>query len=278
MSALWYAVIVAFAAYLLLSKPVGLASWAPLPKLVRLILGVILLLGSGSFVFIAVTLGVFLGRMRPSGAVDNVGLAVVLLLLTALGLAMGYIGARLIAMKNSDSLFRRPPSDSQLLVQHGSTPHTPARRPKVIPEALEQPPADVDMIREIPATAQVDGELPRRWFFSHEQDLLVWFGPDGTPSAFQLAYGKYRNEHALRWKASLGFSHYVVDDGEGGGGGSKQAPLLEMDGAFPAPRVLKRFLELSAGVPREIVEFIAQRLREHPEYRSGSEAGPILRE
>lgn len=121
------------------------------------------------------------------------------------------------------------------------------------------------MLREIRDTVQVEGEAPRRWFFSHEQDLLVWLGPDGRPIAFQLAYAKYRNEHAIRWKANAGLKHYVVDDGEGGV--VKGAPLLEPDGAFPAKTVLRRFLELSGEMPQEIVTFVAQRLREHPQFR-----------
>lgn len=95
----------------------------------------------------------------------------------------------------------------------------------------------------------------------------MWFAPDGRPSAFQLAYGKYRNEHALRWKANRGFAHEVVDDGERGEGAAKQAPLLEPDDACPDCKVLKRFVELSAEVPGEIVEFVAQRLQEHPDLR-----------
>jgi hypothetical protein len=80
-----------------------------------------------------------------------------------------------------------------------------------------------------------------------------------------LAYGKYRNEHALRWKADQGFSHYAVDDGESGSPG-KEAPILEPNGAFPASQVLKRFLELAAEMPSEVVDFVARRLREHPDY------------
>jgi len=34
-------------------------------------------------------------------------------------------------------------------------------------------------MREIPDVQQVPGEPRRRWFFSHEQDLIVWFGEDG---------------------------------------------------------------------------------------------------
>ncbi len=122
------------------------------------------------------------------------------------------------------------------------------------------------MLREIENARQIEGELPRRWFFSHEQDLLVWLGPDGMPAAFELAYDKYRNEHALRWKAGRGFTHYVVDDGESGGVG-KEAPLLYPDGAFDATKVVNRFIDLSTGMPRDIVDFVVGRLREHPEYR-----------
>jgi len=121
------------------------------------------------------------------------------------------------------------------------------------------------MLHEIRNVEQVPGEPPRRWFFSHEQDLLVWFGDDGTPVAFQLSYGKYRDEHAIRWKASRGFTHHRVDDGESGALTS-DAPLLLPDGAFDAARVLTRFRELSAEVPREIANFVVARLREHPEY------------
>lgn len=121
------------------------------------------------------------------------------------------------------------------------------------------------MLLEIRNVEQVPGEPRRRWFFSHEQDLLIWFEDDGKPVAFQLSYGKYRNEHAIRWKAERGFDHYSVDDGESGAL-TNDAPILVADGVFPASRVLKRFNELSAEMPRDIAEFIAARLREHPEY------------
>lgn len=84
--------------------------------------------------------------------------------------------------------------------------------------------------------------------------------------AFQLSYGKYRNEHAIRWKAGKGFAHYGVDDGEQGAIHS-QAPILIADGVFEAARVLKRFRELSAEMPQEVVEFVSARLREHPEFK-----------
>lgn len=123
----------------------------------------------------------------------------------------------------------------------------------------------LEMLLEIRNVHQEPGEPPRRWWFSHEQDLLVWFGDDGTPVAFQLAYGKYRDEHAIRWKVNSGFSHYRVDDGETTAFGFG-APLLMAGGDFDAPQVLKRFRELSAEMPRDIADFVAARLREHPEY------------
>lgn len=121
------------------------------------------------------------------------------------------------------------------------------------------------MLREVPNPRQVPGEPRRRCFFSHEQDLWVWFGADGTPVAFQLAYGKYRDEHAIRWKAGAGFAHERVDDGENAGV-VKQAPILVYDGPFAAADVAERFLEESSELPRDIVDFVLARLREHPGY------------
>ena len=111
------------------------------------------------------------------------------------------------------------------------------------------------MLLEICNVEQVPGEPRRRWFFSHEQDLLVWLGDGGKPVGFQLSYGKYRNEHAIRWKAEHGFTHHRVHDGESGPLASN-APLLTAGGEFDASRVLRRFLELSAEMPPEIVEFV----------------------
>lgn len=121
------------------------------------------------------------------------------------------------------------------------------------------------MLLEVRNVRQVPGEPRRRWFFSHEQDLMLWVDDQGRPVAFQLSYGKYRNEHAIRWKAGTGFSHYSVDDGESGAL-TNDAPLLVADGLFAASRVLQRFLELAAEMPRDIAGFVAARLREHPEY------------
>jgi hypothetical protein len=122
------------------------------------------------------------------------------------------------------------------------------------------------MLREVRNPRQVPGEPRRRCFFSHQQDLWVWFDDGGAPVAFQLCYGKYRDEHAIRWKAGQGFVHERVDDGEAAGL-VKQAPILVLDGPFAAAEVAVRFLATSGEVPRDIVEFVVARLREHPDYR-----------
>ena len=270
MSVILIALIAGIAAYLLFPKPAKPKSAGPLPRSVRVLLGVVLVIVSGIAAFIVgFVLTVSLDLWHSVGPGDVVvGSIAFLLVVSALSLATGYRGARLIVMEKDDSLPKRTEEDGQpILMPLDGPPQATASTVDVPAHAHERAPVDVDRIREIRDTAQVEGEPPRRWFFSHEQDLLVWFGPDGRPSAFQLAYGKYRNEHALRWKADRGFAHYVVDDGERGGAGSKQAALLEPDGVFPASKVLKRFLELSKEVPGEIVEFVSQRLQEHPEYR-----------
>lgn len=122
------------------------------------------------------------------------------------------------------------------------------------------------MFREIPNAQQKSDEPSRRWFFSTDQDLLVWIGDDGEPVAFQLAYGKALDEHAIRWKSGRGFMHHRVDDGEGKPN-RKHSSMLVPDGAFKAGEVLRAFLEQSGDIPVEIVAFITARLKEHPEYR-----------
>jgi len=121
------------------------------------------------------------------------------------------------------------------------------------------------MLREVLRTQQKSDEPRRRWFFSHEMDLLMWFDDAGEPVGFQLSYGKYHDEHALRWKAGRGFSHHRVDDGESSFT-SRSTPILIADGAFEAHKVLGRFQDLSLEMPPDLVQFVAGKLAEHPEY------------
>lgn len=119
------------------------------------------------------------------------------------------------------------------------------------------------MLREIRHTRQHPGEFRRRWFFSHEQDLIVWYSEAGAIVSFQLCYAKYRDERAIWWKAGHGFSHSRVDDGEGSPF-SSSTPVLVPDGIFQSASVVERFLAIAGEVPAEIVAFVADRLRAYP--------------
>jgi len=119
------------------------------------------------------------------------------------------------------------------------------------------------MLHELPYRQSSEGEPNRRWFFSHEQDLVVWLDDDAQIRGFQLCYDKYKSEHAITWRKEKGFEHSVVDDGESGGL-DFQTPFLYPNGYCDITRVLTKFSEISANVPSEIVAFVIERLNEYP--------------
>ena len=151
------------------------------------------------------------------------------------------------------------------------------------PHDISKPVAGVpeDSLYEIRNVQQVRGELRRRWFFSHEMDLIVWFDERDRPVSFQLSYDKHRRiERTIRWKPGLGFSHYRVDDTLTGDKDLAPNPsgsaLLVPDGVFEAPRVRARFLALSTAIPWVITQYVADRLLAHPEHRSAIDIGKAL--
>ncbi len=115
------------------------------------------------------------------------------------------------------------------------------------------------MLQTIRNTRQIDGEPHRQWYFSHRQDLVVWFTDEGEPLAFQLAYGKYNDEHSIAWHPERGYSHYSVDH-ETQPGTSGGTPLLYPDGPFEPCVVIKEFLAESGEVPPNIITFVVDRL------------------
>lgn len=117
------------------------------------------------------------------------------------------------------------------------------------------------MLRELPNTKQVEGELLKKWYFCNELDLVVWFGLTGAPCAFQLAYDKYDGEHSISWHHEIGYHHYAVDDGERKAG-CFGTPLLYADGPFKRDAVLERFLALSSQLPHSVAVLVAEKLRE----------------
>ena len=121
-------------------------------------------------------------------------------------------------------------------------------------------------LTEISAVRQIPGEPRRRWFRTDDLDLIVWCDEAGAPTSFQLCYDKLRSERALTWTPERGFLHTAVDDGEGVGVGYKGTPILVAGGRFDANRVGDRFAAASAHLPREIVAFVANKLKQHPSY------------
>jgi len=116
------------------------------------------------------------------------------------------------------------------------------------------------MLVEIPNTKQVKGEPPRKWYFSKDLDLVVWFDTSGNPVAFQLAYDKHKGEHSITWKKESGYSHYRVDDGERQAG-NFETPLLYVNGPFKKDAVLEKFLVESDKLPANVKNFVAGKLR-----------------
>lgn len=113
----------------------------------------------------------------------------------------------------------------------------------------------------MPAVRQIADEPRRRWFFSHRQDLVVWYDATDAIVGFQLAYDKYRRERAISWKAGLGYRHHAVDDGEQSPL-RNDTPLLAQDGPFDHTQVLAEFREIAAELPRDIADFVENRLQQ----------------
>lgn len=116
------------------------------------------------------------------------------------------------------------------------------------------------MLRELSSTRQIKGEPARKWYFSHDLDLVVWFDALGVPCAFQLAYDKSDDERSVSWHLERGYRHYVVDDGECDAGRS-ETPFLYTGGAFKKDEVLARFHAAAVDLPSDIAAWVAEKLQ-----------------
>ncbi len=92
-----------FLVYLFFPKPFKLTSTVSVPRPVRLFLGAVFLIGGSLFMLGG---GVILANLDYSKLAHPVGSVVMLLVLLALGLAIAYIGVRLIVMKKDDPLLK----------------------------------------------------------------------------------------------------------------------------------------------------------------------------
>lgn len=121
------------------------------------------------------------------------------------------------------------------------------------------------MLRQLKPTRQHSSEPLRQWFTSSTLDLIVWTGPGGEITGFQLCYGKGRDEHALTWLEDRGFSHDRIDDGEGNPDKQKMTPLLVPDGTFDKDKLVALFGQQSAGLDSELTRFVSNKLSEYPD-------------
>jgi hypothetical protein len=120
------------------------------------------------------------------------------------------------------------------------------------------------MLREMSRVRQDPDEPARRWFADDYFDLIVWMGPDGEISGFQLCYDKPGDERALTWQSKTGFQHNRVDSGDLQRP-FKASPILITDGHFDAAAAARLFREHSTGMDKRVAEFILQQIgRYHP--------------
>ncbi|HEX6829296.1 MAG TPA: hypothetical protein VF104_09985, partial [Burkholderiales bacterium] len=94
-------------------------------------------------------------------------------------------------------------------------------------------------MREVRKVLQRPGEPRLRWFNCGEADLFVWTDHRGV-CAFEFCYGKSRSEHALRWSAGSGFSHFGIDAGEDKPT-RKRSPIAVANGTYDLAAIARQF-------------------------------------
>ena len=105
----------------------------------------------------------------------------------------------------------------------------------------------------------------RRWFYSPDMDLVVWYETDGSVSGFELYYDKNSSEHVFIWRVDGGFSHLAVDDGDQKPVLEfKEAPILIPDGHVDAERIKSLFEDSNERMPNDIAALVRRKLDEFP--------------
>ena len=110
------------------------------------------------------------------------------------------------------------------------------------------------MLREISDDSKPD----TRWFTDEEIDLYVWF-EQRTVVAFQICYNKTKDEQAITWKSSGGFSHTLVDSDDDSPGRNMSPLLLDLP-PQKLDSLVTDFTSRSSEVPQEITSFILEKL------------------
>jgi len=118
------------------------------------------------------------------------------------------------------------------------------------------------LMYEIRKVRQNKGEPFRRWFFSNDLDLVVWY-KDNTIYGFQLCYDVQGNQRALTWFIDKGFAHNKVDEGDTVPGKPKTAILLP-DGIFDNVKIANQFEKASIRIDANVREIVYNILMEYP--------------
>jgi hypothetical protein len=111
---------------------------------------------------------------------------------------------------------------------------------------------------------QLPGEWKRRWFFSGDFDLIIWFSDEGYFRGFELRYDKHGHERSIRWTSSGRFHHRTVDDGKQNPGRYKETHVLVLNGFFDARQIHSAFSEVSHSLPAEVAEYVLNKLGQYP--------------
>jgi hypothetical protein len=114
---------------------------------------------------------------------------------------------------------------------------------------------------EIANVRQNPGEERRRWLWSEDMDLTVWYDDLGQITSWQLAYRQAADEFALTWGKSRGWRHQRVDTG-GGSRLAKQTALLSHHVDFDPTALGQHFARIAHSLPPAIDAFVRAALRQ----------------
>ena len=118
------------------------------------------------------------------------------------------------------------------------------------------------MMYRILNVRQVPGEDFKVWFTDDYWDLFVWIDGEKRISAFQLGYGKPRDEQILSWRRGFRLTALSVSDGEEALT-ENRTPLLVQGKEVDAGKVREKFLADSQKINKKIVSFVASVLARH---------------
>lgn len=125
------------------------------------------------------------------------------------------------------------------------------------------------VLHEIKNVKQERGPGRRRWFESDGFDLVVWYDRDDGITGFQICYDLGEGEHALTWRSGRGFSHAVIDTGDGSPLGNL-TPVLNPDSEIPWHDIARVFEERSETLELRLRQLVQDKLAD----RAGASATP----